>query len=190
MAEERVRMTPSGPNVPARSSMAAISRAEGQARSRPSMPVWTCGPIASTTRAASLLAAATLTCWPSTARQHVSKASKHPGKRVPHTFAPGRIVLSAARPPNTVSGSQSRSNILRTRATTIEVAGNSDSAIESTSALCIGSCSTRIQPETSPPSGSTMRAVRAYDPSPTTSTPASARSRKNASSSPKRRGGR
>ena len=190
MTAERVRMTPSGPSVPVMSSVAATSEAEGHVWSRPSMPVWICGPSASTIRAASLLAAATLTCWPSTARQHVSKGSKHPGKRVPRTFAPERIASSAMRPVNTASGSQSRSNIVRTRASTIDAAGKSDSLIESTRALWAGSSSTRIQPEATPPSGIAMRAARAYDASSTTSTPASARPRKNASSSLKRRGGR
>ncbi|EEF23144.1 conserved hypothetical protein [Ricinus communis] len=78
-------------------------------------------------RPASVRAAATLICWPSTARTAISKPSKAPGRR-----NPGAPAASGPRAAATASGSQARSNSSRSRATTAPITGASDGASRTT----------------------------------------------------------
>ena len=79
-------------------------------------------PKRSAKRRASVRAAATVTCWPSTARTTISKLSTHPGRRRPGP--PGR----PARASSMVSGEASRSSQRRTPATTRALCGASEGA--------------------------------------------------------------
>ena len=109
-------------------------------------------PKRSTSRVVSVRAAATVTCWPRTARTASSKPSSVPGTRRPASA--GKSAPSTAW---MAAGSASRSSQARTRAITRGSCGASESATRTCTRCCSGSKRQAIQPRVS----SSSRSVRA-----------------------------
>ena len=88
-------------------------------------------PKRSTSRCASVRAAATVICWPSTARTASSKPLSPPGTRTPSQR--GKLACSTLLMP---SGSASRSNAARTRRITCGNTSHSESLTRSSTWCC------------------------------------------------------
>mmetsp|Transcript_6678 Transcript_6678/g.27927 ORF Transcript_6678/g.27927 Transcript_6678/m.27927 type:complete len:208 (+) Transcript_6678:772-1395(+) len=151
---------------------AAMRSGVGNSRPQPSGASARGSPKRSTERPASVRAAATVTCWPSTARTLSSKRSRQPG-----SLCPGTPPAPSAAP--IASGSASRSSQRRSSGSRDPTAGHSV-AESSTLTSPARSKRTRSQPAWRRPAWSSAR-ERVMLSASTRSTPATARGARNAS---------
>ena len=142
------------PGMPSFASSSTLARASsaavGKTRSSPG-PSSTARPKRAASRPASVVAAFTVTCWPSTARTAVSNGSNAPGTR-----SPGRAATSGARSGSAEStsairsGLASRSKSARSRGTIAPTDRASSTGTCATSAARSGSASTSTRPPLPP----------------------------------------
>ena len=143
MAAWRWRTMPSWPS--ASPSAAANTAGVGNSLSSPGQGVSTGAPNCRTRRSARVRAAATVICWPSTARTASSKPSSVPGTRRPSPL--GKKGCSTAL---MAAGSASRSSRARTRAITWGSAGSRPSLTRSSSWGRVSSKRASSQPVCTP----------------------------------------
>ena len=129
----------------------------GKRSVRPSVPPAIAIPALSTSRRASVQPAATLTCWPSTARTAHSNTSHAPGMRSPgRSRTSGPISGSVASSTPMRAGSAARSNARR--ATEASCRSEAGGAPVTRSSSASSPESARTQMSACPPSQATVRA--------------------------------